>query len=1481
MDSLIGQNIKGYEIQECIGEGGFGAVYRAYQSIVKREVAIKVILPEFANQPDFIRRFEFEAQLIARLEHPHIVPLYDYWRESDHAYLVMRALSSNLGAQLEKGPWSVEDTGRLLDQIAAALTVAHRHGVIHRDIKPDNILLDEDQNAYLADFGIATTYDQDARPVTENFGLGSVAYIAPEQLVGKPVTAQSDLFSLGILIFQMLTNKLPFAEATTLVDLIDRQLDTPLPPLSTYRADLPESINAVIQRATDKNPGQRYPDAMSMAAAFRQAISGISTPPVSVSAPPAQPINPYKGLRAFEEADAVDFFGRTTLIERLVKRLNEPEDGGHFLAVIGPSGSGKSSVIHAGLLTALRRNERSAKWFRAEMVPGPQPLKNLEAAILGVAVNPPNDLLTQFQSSDFSFARVIESVIPPDIDLLLVIDQFEEIFTLVSDELERVHFLNCLVNAVTNRNGRLHLVIALRADFVDRPLHYAAFGELIHRHNEFVLPLSPEELEQVIVGPAEHAGIRVEPELKRAIVDEVAEQSGALPLLQYALTELFEHQDSGVLTLGQYREMGGVMGILARQAEDLYIDLDEASQKTVQQLFLRLVASGEGMEDTRRRVGRAELASLGVEHRRLDYVLEMFSRRRLLTFDNDIATRRPTVEIAHEALIRTWPRLQEWLNATRDEARIQRRLIAAASEWNNAKRDPSFLADGARLDQYETWLQQTTLAVGEEEAEFVRASARQRHVRQVEEQARKARELRMARLAANFQRITLGLAVVGVLALVAVVALGIQGSHTAAEMSRMNRLVATAQTNLATLGLAAEANKILISEGGNVELATLLSIRALKIAYLPEADSLLRQAIERNYTTQVYAEHTGSVYAVAYSPDGNYAVSGGTDKVARLWDIQTGKTIQIFKGHYEAITSVAFSADGKYVLTGSSDTTARLWDIKTGQTVRVFGRRIVPVFTLGSYSAINSVAISTDGNYVVTSGRDTQVRLWDVKTAQIIRSFEHTSGVFGVAFSPDGNYIVAGTTDKYAAIWDLRTGKQIQTLKGHTSAIWSVAFSPDSKTVITGSGDNTARLWDVQTGQIIHVFKGHLSDVTAVQIAPSGKYAATTSTDGTARIWDIQTGEVQRILSGHTGSLWSAAFSPDSTALLTGSDDHTVRQWDVRVDRSPYTFASHTAAIWSLAISSDGKSILTGSEDGTARVWDVKSGQSQISLSDRDLPIYSAAYSSDGRYILLGMRDGLAEMWDAQTGIKLKSFQAPGKDAIYAVAFSPDGKYILSAGVDSTARLWNIQAQTIVQTYKAHTGPIDAAAFSPDGKYILTGSYDQRAILWATQSGEPLKAFSQHEAVVTSVAFSPDGQYFATGGGDNIVRLWSMATQGIVHQFVGHSASVSSVAFSRDSQRIVSGSANAVVLIWDIQSGSVLRTFEGHTKGITSVAFAPDGSFVASASTDNTVRIWETDYREFINYACSHLRTDFSDEDRQRFNLTDKTPTCPQFVRKP
>jgi WD40 repeat protein/transcriptional regulator with XRE-family HTH domain len=1579
-EHLSGREVRGYSLGEPLGIGGLGAVYRATQSSIQREVAIKIILPRYANHPDFIRRFEAEARFVARLEHPHIVPLYDYWREPNSAYLVMRYMrGGSLAAAVRAGPLPVDAVLRVLEQVGAALAVAHRAGVVHRDIKPANILRDAEGYAYLADFGIAKDLGSgDSVDATQAGAIiGSPDYLAPEQITDEPVASQTDIYSLGVMLYELLAGERPFQRVTP-ADLLRMHLSTPLPLLRDRRPDLPATLDAIIQRATAKRPTERYADVLNLVADFRTAV-GLQEQALDsrhaefrghqiASGERATILldlldleNPYKGLRAFGEADVADFFGRETLVARLLERMvavdpdpplpaaregamifgspaarGKPavsaveEDAGaavRFLAVVGPSGSGKSSVVRAGLVPALRQGgvPGSEHWFITEVLPGAHPLEELELALLRVAARQPANLMDQLQRDERGLLRAARLVLPDDSasELLLVIDQFEEVFTLIDDEAARTHFLNILIAAVTDARSRVRVVVTLRADFYDRPLRYSGLGELMQARTEVVLPLTPDELEQAIVGPAKRVGVAVEPELIADIVHDVGEQPGTLPLIQYALTELFERREGRKLVRTAYRAGGGVRGALARRAEAIYAALDPASQVAARQIFLRLVTLGTGAEDTRRRVRQSELESIvngswsfaaggsqpttrnrpwpavrqavpeldegheppGPRQPATDKVIDLYGQARLLTFDRDPLTREPTIEVAHEALLREWERLREWLETSRSDVRTQRLLAAAALEWSQHGHDPGFLSGGARLAQFAALAESSNLALNADERLYLDASLEERDRLAAAEQARQAQELAQAqalaaeqaqraeeqsRAAAASQQAAaaqrraaqrLRILVVGLmLFLVAAIGLSV---FALTQRSR-------AETNLRrseAQRLAAEANA-LYQASGDAEIVALLAVRSLGMEYTPQGDAALASAATLEYPRQIFSDHSDWVQDAAFSPDGRYLLTGGTDKTARLWQVRTGQTIQIFKGHTGAVNGVAFSPDGRSALTASQDKTARLWDVQSGKEIRTFN---------GHTDQIWGVAFSPDGKQVLTGSYDDTARLWDTQTGQEIRAFKgHTGDVYGVAFAPNGQYLLTSSQDQTLRLWDAQTGQEIRAFKGHAEQIRSVAFSPDGKYIVSGSHDKTARLWDAQTGTELRRFIGHKEFIWKVAFSPDGKYVLTGSQDKTARLWDVPTGAELQRYSGHTNYVLGVAFSPDGASLVTASRDKTARLWTVQSSTLLPSFTGHTSDIHWVIFSPDGRYVLAGSLDKTARLWDAHTGQFIQVFRGHTNAIHTVAYAPDGKYIFTCSFDKTARLWDVQTGQEVRAF-AGHTGIVYGVAVSADGRLVATSSddADPTIRLWDAQTAAELRVLRGHTGGIHSLAFSPDNKYVLSGSFDKTARLWDAQTGQEVRKFDIPDSAV-SLAFSPDGRSFLTGSNDKTARLWDAQTGQEVRQFVGHTDTVKSAVFSPDGRYILTGSADGTARLWDAQTGQEIRRLSGHAALVNSVAFSPDGHYILTGSGDRTARLWDVDYHDTVRALCGRLLRDFSAAERAQYGITDDGPTCGQ-----
>ncbi len=1547
MENLSGQVIKAYELQDMIGEGGFGAVYRAHQQIIGREVAIKIILPQYANRPEFIRRFETEAQLVARLEHPHIVPLYDYWREPSGAYLVMRWLRGGSIQDLveQTGQLNVKFIGQVLNHVCEALTVAHRQGVIHRDLKPENILLDEDHNAYLSDFGIAKDIGSSNNITQPNAILGSPSYLSPEQIRGETISPQSDIYSLGIVLYEMLTGDRPFVDNNP-ATLMYKHLSEPLPDITLADIDLPGALNTVLQRATAKDPTDRFENVIDFAREYRaivKSIDGGEMPDInrtayisgkstgSIIVP--DPENPYKGLRAFQQADSEDFFGREVLTLSILRRMQEPTTESRFLAIVGPSGSGKSSVVKAGVLPELRRGAfpGSENWFIVEMLPGLDPMEELEAALLRIAVNPPDSLLDQLNADERGLLRATKRVLPDDdTELLIFIDQFEELFTLVDDEETRKHFMDSLIVAVTDPRSRIRVIATLRADFYDRPLQYNRFGELMRARTEIVLPLSAEELERAITGPAKRVGLHIEDPLVTAIVADVNEQPGALPLLQYALTELFERRDGPVLSLEIYNEINGTFGALARRADELYDGLTEEAQEATRQMFLRLVTLGEGTEDTRRRVRLAELNSIGDDPDEIEMVIDAFGRYRLLTFDRDPVTRTATVEVAHEALIRQWQRLRDWLDESRSDLRTQRRLTAIATEWANAKQDASYLARGTRLQQLETWYENTALALNEQERAFLEASIQERKRRDAEEEARIAREAELEKRSQD--RLRALLAVMSVAAAIAIfLAIFAFSQQQAADDARQDAEQAAAleldartdaERNAAQargLALAANARNALIEN--EMPLALSLAIAANDAA--PEtANEVLRVLASAVFSPGVRArfdDHDNAPLSGDISPDNSLIASAAADGRVNLYDMQNRELVTTFTFDDEVVTVASFSPDGDTLLVAGTGQTLYLADAITGEIRQTFE---------GHTETITSAQFNADGTRIVSGAVDRTIRLWDANTGENLLTMADTgSVVFEVGFSPDGERLVSShgdpnitgddprsEWDRSVRVWDADTGEQTHRFQLNSGWVRTVTFSPDGDFVAAATWDSTLggtiRIFDLETSEEVQRIFGHTNLITGIEYTPTGTEIVSVSWDRTMRVWDVSRGVEVTRFDVFEEFAQDVALSPNGeyAVSFTGNigGNEILRENDTSIDTSIWLidlrnraqireYTGHLDWAWSTTVTPDGRYAFSGSgplnleeeeADTSVRIFDIATGEQ---LQRFALPhantVEALTMNPAGDLLVSGDWDGLIALWDfdVQNGTPTLSIQQrlqyPADARVLNAAFSPDGTLLATSGSDGQVALWDVATGDLIRSIGDHTGAVAGIAFTSDGSRIATGSWDQTAALWDVTTGERLMTFTGHTALINDIAMMPNDAALLTAGWDLTVRQWDLATGEELSRFVGHTGNVQTVDVSTDGQVALSGGADTTVRLWNIETGQEIIRYNDHTDWVSQAMFMPDGTTALTSGQDNTLRYWRlpTSPAEILQWAESerYIR-ELTCAEREQFRVE---PLCRNDAR--
>jgi WD40 repeat protein/class 3 adenylate cyclase len=1210
---------------------------------------------------------------------------------------------------------------------------------------------------------------------------------------------------------------------------------------------------------------------------------------------------PFKGLQYFEEIDSELFFGREILTAKLVKRLGESQ----FLSVIiGASGSGKSSLVRAGLIPSLKKGqtlmdgtkppEGSTEWRVHIITPTAHPLEALAIELTrdSESVTATSTLMDDLMQDPRSLALFLIRKYPKG-HTLLVLDQFEELFTLCRDEFEREAFIDNLLTTLNQGERHVTLVLTLRADFYAHLAQYPELRDAVAKQQEYIGPMTTEELRRAIEEPAQRGHWAFEPGLVDLILRDVGDEPGALPLLSHALLETWKRRAGHTLTLKGYADAGGVHGAIAHTAESMYQNLSSAEQTITYNIFLRLTELGEGTEDTRRRTSLAELISHTEDADEVQAVLNRLAEARLITLGED------TVEVAHEALIREWPTLREWLTQDREGLLLHRQITEAAHEWELLERDAGSVYRGARLAQAREWAILHPNSLNARERAFIEASNELEQHEQAEREAQIQRELESARhLAETKSQSEMRLRIrnrvittVGTIAIILAMLAGLfgvqsnqnasaaQSNAATAQIAKDNALNSQATAQAASTQaiadfnrseaqrLAAEANSLRLSDG-DPNLIALLSIRSLNMKYTSSGDEVLTSLNSLQAPPRVFKGHTDEIWDMAISPDGKYLVTSSKDKTARLWDFATGETIRIFSEHTDIVSGIAFSSDGKYVVTGSYDHTARLWDVATGQTLQVFTGQI----------AIEFIAISPDGRNIVTTSHG-EVRVWDVATGKTVHIFiedaKHT--FLGVDYSPDGKHILVASDDKdnEVRLWDAVTWEQVRVFNyGTPIGVQAVAFSPDGKTIATGE-DNIVVLWDVATGQSISKLSGFRDFINDIKFSPDGKFLLAGGGDTTPRLWDVATGKTVRVFGGIRSVVQQVAFTSDGKFVVTVGNDKVVQVWSLQTSPGGMVFAGHSKAVRKASFSPDGKRVVTASDDFTARIWDSASGQTLMILRGHTKAVTDAVFSPDGKMVLTASADKTARLWDVATGKELRRFEGHTDELTKAV-FSPDGKTIVTTSYDDTARVWATQTgKTIVIYTNQGPGDLIRAAFSPDGKTVATTGADHTARIWDPLTGKDLMIFKGHTDNVTGVAFSPDDKSLLTASFDGTVRLWDIASGKEIRQFIGHTGNVYGAAFSPDGNYVLTSGVDLTARLWDVQTGQELRRFAGHTDEVRYVAFSPDGKHILTASQDGTARLWLTDLDDTIRAVCSLLTRDMTLDERTQFGISDQKPTCP------
>ncbi|EPX62045.1 hypothetical protein D187_009948 [Cystobacter fuscus DSM 2262] len=1206
------------------------------------------------------------------------------------------------------------------------------------------------------------------------------------------------------------------------------------------------------------------------AAAFKRLVAGIKghASEEDTFRLPDEPA-PYRGLLPFGKRHSRFFFGRESEIETVLAKLRHSP----FVAVVGASGVGKSSLVLGGVLPRLESSGTGddAPLRVRTMIPGGRPLRGLADQLATLA--PPEvrlstaDALHERLAAESHAFRTAVSTLTADQPgiFLLVVDQLEELFT---HDLEgslsksTTAFLANLRDAVEHGGGTLQVIVTLRADFFEHCLRHPSLRAILQDREVLLGSMGLEGLRDAISRPAHAVGAFLEKGLMSAILKDVSQEPGSLPLLEHALYELWRARSGAWLTLSAYEASGGVVGALQQRAQTCYEALDVPQREIAKRLFLRLTTLGEGTPDTRRRVPCVELNFPEVDSTQVEHVLRALSgpKARLLVVHENC------VEVAHEILIQTWSTLRGWLDENRRELSIHRRLTEATHEWTEHQRDASYLYLGSRLLEAEEGFSVKSGALNELERDFLAASVKRRDEEKLAEERRRQEELehtqQLARVAEAGRRAEAARALVArratqrlrVLALVLAVGAGAifsfwKEAQQERDVSLSRELTANALLEIKedpqrSLLLVQRAHLIAPTE----HVARALSAWELEPALLvvrdttsifgrpdfhPDGSRII--APNSHGTVRIWdvasgrplitlRGHTGTVGSAWFDTEGSRAVTASLDGTARIWDVASGKLLVTLSGHTGVLWDARFSPDRKRVISVSRDGTVRTWDATSGRFLRILARHP---------EAVEFAMFSPDSTRVVTTNNGGTVRIRDVESGGILVTLSgHTRKVREARFNPKGTRIVTASEDGTARIWDATSGRLLATLSGHTNAVQGAKFSPDGTRIVTASLDGTARLWNANSGRSLVTLVGHTGPVMEAGFRPDGARVVTASEDGTARIWDATSGILLTTLSGHTNAVHGATFSPDGRSIVTCSLDGTLRIWNASGKVST-TLPGTTADF-----NSEGTHAVTASDDGTARIWDTGSGRPLVSLLGHTGAVLSATFSPDGTRVVTTSHDGTARLWDAASGKPLVSLLGHTGE-VWSANFNSDGARVVTASNDGTARLWDAASGRLLVTLSGHTGEVWNARFSPDGACVATTSDDGTARLWDAASGRLLVTLSGHTGPVSDANFSPDGTRIATASMDGTARLWDAASGRLLVTLSGQTTGpVVEARFSADGMRVVTVHGEDIPCLWDAVSGQLLARPFGETSVLRGALLSSNGSRLFTPNENSTVRIW-------------------------------------------
>ncbi len=1245
-----------------------------------------------------------------------------------------------------------------------------------------------------------------------------------------------------------------------------------------------------LAEVTDRQTPGLYPLKHHEKGEYVFQIPGFLPDKLEKAPPLDEKSNPYRGLEPYEAENSELFFGREQVIRDLVNHVSDATKP-PLTVVLGVSGSGKSSLVKAGLIPRLLKEEKEHWQILTPIRP-----QSLVKALFPDSKNQATDNQQQIDEK----LQLTPQILLKKLEvyqnhstkkLLLIIDQFEELITQSSQE-EKRKLLDSLKQLLNNHSREIQVVITLRSEFESQfasefvnsgkevvlfaiiflaieelykfiPILSKSYQNVAQKRwmaARFVVPtMTQDEFREVIEKPAIEKVLYFEPpKLVDKLINEVLGMPGALPLLSFTLSELYlkyleRRSDNRAMTQEDYEALGGVMGSLKTSATRVYNQLvqkNSSYEQTIRHVMLRMVAVGGG-ELARRAVPKSELRYPELEeNERVNTVIDCFLKARLLVSGTD-AQGKVYYEPAHDALILGWDTLLEWRQNKKEQENLllQRQLTPAVEDWKeidhsrNKKVEPLVNLVDQGLDFIYNSLKFVTTHLPRLFKGNLKDKNHQKYKFLWDSNPRLNLLEEVLNSGDNWLSDTEA-----------------EFVESSIKQSRRNVARGWSITFGVFLGLSWLTITVLIglkeakvNEAKTARQASLVAlnadqqleavVEALRGGKIIQSHWLLkfwqptqqtRSQIRGTFWEAVYQTleqnrllHPSEVKSAEFSPNGQRILTTTEDGRVKLWN-RYGKEIITLKGHQNRIWKSQFSPDSQKIVTASFDRTAKLWDLSGKEIATLKGHR----------DEVLSAQFSPDSQKIVTASLDGTAKLWDLSGKEIATLKGHKSQVYSAQFSPNNQRIVTTSEDRTAKIWD-RDGKEIATLKGHRDLVGMSEFSPDCQNIVTASKDGTAKLWDWDGKEIV-TLKGHQHAVRSAEFSPNSKRIVTASFDGTARLWDLSGKEIA-ILKGDQSPIYSAKFSPDGKWIITASGDGTVQLWDQEAKRI-VNLKGHQDEVLSAQFSPDGNWIITASGDGTVRLWDWEHKEN-TTLKDKNSTVREALFSPDSSRILTVSKDAV-QLWDLSgkevTTLKGHQFW------VFNAQFSPNGLQIVTASQDGTARLWDLSGKEIA-ILRSHRKAVRGAQFSANGKRIVTFSEDGTAKLW-NQDGQEIITLKGHNSPLWSSQFSPDCQHIVTASEDGKVKLWNWNGKEI-RTFKSYYNSVTQAQFSSNSQYILTTSSG-IAQLWNL-NGKMLTTFRGYIyeigqyeNNLYSAQFSPNSQWIVTSFKDGTAKLWDLSGKE-------------------------------------